>query len=301
MNRSALQHARALDMPLRDDTLRRARSVHDFWAQNRTLLQHAWQEWETREGAALPVLGAALLHPALRDALAQAWDSPEADHAVQALWQPVAPGVYQCPFFDPAKLSDLRAYLDAAAGAGIPARPPYGIVLNRDGVMLDPRSTGHLAAPSFQAFYRLIMDRIMRPVSRLLFPEVAGFDTQSFGFSIRYQPGMDTAIRPHTDASATTLNINMNLPEEDFGGSEVDFFGPGGQRATFTFAPGVAVIHRGGVAHQARPITSGARSNLVLWLYGEQGRMPMGRATGVLTPAERWTVPSVVQDGFAPF
>lgn len=134
----------------------------------------------------------------------------------------------------------------------------------------------YLPAPAFQALYRLLMDRIMRPVSQLLLPEVAGFDPQSLGLSIRYQPGMDTSIRPHTDASATTLNINMNRPEEDFSGSEVDFFGPGGQRTTFTFAPGMAVIHGGGVAHQARPITSGERSNLVLWLYGDQGRMPSG-------------------------
>ncbi|WP_218870160.1 hypothetical protein [Psychrobacter sp. BI730] len=89
--------------------------------------------------------------------------------------------------------------------------------------MLDARSSGYLAIPNFQAFYHKVMNQYMRPIARLLFANVYGYDTQTFGFSIQYQPTGDTSLQLHTDASAVTMNINLNLPGEDFTGSEVDF------------------------------------------------------------------------------
>ena len=106
---------------------------------------------------------------------------------MQDLLQEVAPDVFQFQFFDPQRLADLRSYLESAWNAQIPLRPPYGIVLNRRGAMLDRRSEGYLAAPSFQAFYRELLDTYMRPIARLVFPEVMGYDTQTFGFSIHYR------------------------------------------------------------------------------------------------------------------
>lgn len=143
----------------------------------------------------------------------------------------------------------------------------------------------------------------MRPISRLLFPEVMGYDTQSFGFSIQYQPSKDTSIRPHTDASAVTLNINLNMPGEDFSGSTVDFFDQTtGEIDAFTFKPGVAVIHRGNVPHTAQAITSGERTNFVLWLYGDNGRIPpQGIQSVSIDASQRWKMPSAAYDDFAPF
>ena len=169
--------------------------------------------------------------------------------------------------------------------------------------MLDLRSEGSLAAPSFQEFYRLLTDTYMRPIARLLFPETVGYDSQTFGFSIHYQPETDTSIRPHSDASAVTLNINANLPDEQFTGSTVDFFNSvTGDVTPLTFEPGTAMIHRGHVPHTAQPITSGERTNLVLWLFGENGRVPTQwseeKAAG---PYERWVDPAAVQDSYAPF
>jgi len=53
--------------------------------------------------------------------------------------------------------------------------------------MLDGRSEGYLAAPNFQTFYKDkdLMDTYMRPISRLLFPDITRYDTQTFGFSIQ--------------------------------------------------------------------------------------------------------------------
>lgn len=56
----------------------------------------------------------------------------------------------------------------------------------------------------------------------------------------------------HTDASSVTLNINLNLPDEKFSGSEVDFHdASSGELNRLSFKPGIAVLHKGSVAHRA--------------------------------------------------
>ena len=56
------------------------------------------------------------------------------------------------------------------------------------------------------------------------------------------------------------------------------------------FRPGVAVLHKGGHRHAALPLESGQRTNLVLWLFGEDGyvraaQYPPSQQHG---PALRW-------------
>jgi hypothetical protein len=312
MTINQLQQARALVLPTRQEMLNRAGSVQQFWQQNQSLLTQAWQAWEKSEQFSVSqrvntpddfLTNESFLDESLRLAVQAAWNNPEQESQVQTLWQEVAPNVFQSQFFNPERLGQLRQYLDNVMAAQIPLRPPYGIVLNRGGAMLDKRSEGYLAAPSFQVFYQAMLDKYMRPIARLLFPEIVGYDTQTFGFSIQYQPNKDTAIRLHTDASAVTLNINLNLPGEKFSGSELDFYDPlTGTTKRLTFKPGTAMIHRGNVAHAAQPITQGERSNLVLWLYGERGSIPPHNATSIPIDAnQRWTIPTVPSDKFAPF
>lgn len=303
MSLNHLQLARALDLPSREAMLIRDPSVQQFWDSNRNLLSDAWKAWEDSEKANLPALDSSLLDKNLRNAVMQAWQDPSKEFAVKDLLQEVATDVYQFQFFDPERLADLRNYLEGVWNAQIPLRPPYGIVLNRRGAMLDRRSEGYLAAPSFQAFYQELIDLYMRPISRLLFPEIMGYDTQAFGFSIYYKPDTDNSIRPHTDASSVTLNINLNLPGEAFTGSAVDFYDQvNGRKVALSFKPGTAMIHRGSVAHAAQPITSGERTNIVLWLFGDHGRLPMQGAPRVAVDAsQRWVESTVAQDHYAPF
>ncbi|MBT3134029.1 2OG-Fe(II) oxygenase [Alteromonas sp. ALT199] len=299
----ALQHARALTLPSRDEMLKRAPSVQRFWDTNRSLLEKAWKEWDVQNEPLVEWVTESLISEPLRNAVTLAWEDPAKEQAVADLWEEVVPGVYQAQLFDVDKLQLLRNYLDGVADAGIPLRPPYGIALNRNGGMLDARSEGYLAAPTFQDFYNVIMDKYMRPISRLLFPEVMGFDSQTFGFSIQYQEGMDTSLRPHTDASAATMNVNLNVPGETFKGSEVDFFNQNTGKVTRTvFEPGVAMLHRGSVPHAAQPITGGSRTNMVLWLYGDSMQIPRGALPASKADAKtRWSVPHTPKDGFAPF
>jgi len=302
MQTKALERARAISRPTRDEMLQRTPSVQNFWAQNTPLFQDAWTQWEASIGQA-PILDGSLYDPKLRDAIAQAWQDPSKEGAVRDLWTEVFPGVFEAQFFDPARLSVLRDYLETVADANIPLRPPYGISLNRGGAMLDGRSEGYLAAPHFQAFYRDLMDAYMRPISRLLFPDIVGYDTQTFGFSIQWQADADRSLRAHTDASSVTLNLNLNLPGEAFSGSGVKFFDrETRQFAELGFAPGKALIHHGSVPHESMPITQGERTNFVLWLYGDNGQVPLyGAPYDDIDAKERWTVPTAPNDGFALF
>jgi len=297
-----LERARALDLPPRAAMLNREPSVHQFWNSNKDLLNDAWKEWEASKEGKLFIPDGSLLDKDLREAVLNAWEDPTKESAVQDLFREVISGVFGCQFFDPERLVDLRAYLEDIWNAQIPLRPPYGIVLNRGGAMLDRRSEGYLGAPGFQAFYHEILNTYLRPISRLLFPEVMGYDTQTFGFSIQYRPTTDASIRPHTDASAVTLNINLNLPDEAFTGSAVNFFDSMSNQVTpVTFRPGTAMIHRGNIAHAAEPITSGERTNFVLWLYGDNGRLPPPETKPIVDAHERWTMPTVEPDNYAPF
>lgn len=300
MQTDPLKRAREIERPTREAMLQRAPSVQYFWSQNVGLFKDAWKEWDTAHDMQLD---SSFYAPALRKAVEAAWDDPSKEIAVRDLWEEVFPGVYKAQFFDPDRLVELRAYFDAVADAGIPVRPPYGISLNRGGAMLDPRSAGYLAAPKFQEFYQGLMDAYMRPISRLLFPDIVGYDTQTFGFSIQWQADTDASLRAHTDASAVTLNINLNRPGEDFAGSGVRFF----DRATrqiseLHFEPGTALIHHGSVPHETMPISEGERSNVVLWLYGDHGGIPpFGSPAADISPRDRWSTPDAKSDGFAPF
>ena len=298
-----LELARTLNLPTREAMLNRVPSVQQFWDENQQLLKSAWREWDKNESTNFIAPNKSLLDSDLRNAVEQAWKEPSKESVVKELLREVSPGVFQFQFFNPERLADLRNYLEAVADAQIPLRPPYGIALNRHGAMLDKRSEGFLAAPSFQAFYRELLDTYMRPIARMLFPEIMGYDTQTFGFSIQYQAGGDASLRLHTDASAATLNINLNLPEEAFTGSEVDFYDQkAGKVNRLSFKPGAAMIHRGSVAHAAQPITSGERTNVVLWLYGEHGQIPLQNSQPQTIDAkQRWTPPSTKQDKVAPF
>ncbi|CAM1354508.1 2OG-Fe(II) oxygenase [Tenacibaculum halocynthiae] len=313
---NALAQARALTLPSREASLQRKSSVSYFWNSNRKLLENAWAEWEIENKENLLIPDEMLLDSNLRQVINEAWKNPEKENAVADLWKEIIPGVYSTQFFDVERLTEFRNYLEAIVSSKIPVRPPYGIQLNRYGIMLDPRSDGYLAAPNFQVFYNDIMNRYMRPIARLLLGTY-GYDNQTFGFSIQYNPEKDKDLHAHTDASAATLNININLPDEKFKGSQVDFYDKISRKTVQTvFEPGKAIIHSGNIAHATHPIISGQRSNLVVWLYGNRMQIPRGGVSSYgsvdnsvfteikkekISSHQRWSLPDSPKDTFAPF
>mmetsp|Transcript_12200 Transcript_12200/g.33859 ORF Transcript_12200/g.33859 Transcript_12200/m.33859 type:complete len:314 (+) Transcript_12200:263-1204(+) len=298
-------------MPSREEMLRRDSKVYRFWDANEKLLETAWKEWQVndKQALALPKLDSSLIHPELRAAVEAVWENPTEsnERALKNLWKEVSPGVYDIPFFDMDKIHIVRQWFDQAADAGIPTRPPYGIVLNRKGFMIDPRSVGYLAAPDFQTWYRDLVDTYVRPLGRLFFPEaiLPNDDSETFAFSIQYQgqEGGDKSIRPHSDASTITFNINLD-EEKTWTGSSLIFYNGGGDNRHVEWAPGHAVMHLGRKMHAAVPIESGTRSNLVIWTMGKGGGMgygssnsPMAGDNGEypevyrLSPEQRWVKP----------
>ena len=121
-------------------------SVQQFWHQHRELLDDAWVEWDHSANRTTPVLDDSLIDEGLRTAVARAWEDPTKESGVRELLSEGGrPASFSFQFFDPDRLGALRSYLEDVWDAGIPLRPPYGIVLNRrGGAMLDARSEGHL-------------------------------------------------------------------------------------------------------------------------------------------------------------
>ena len=172
MKYKSLEQARSITRPSREAMLQRDISVHHFWNENRDLFKDAWAEWDESLYNQQYTIDESLYDNRLRDAVAKAWSDPTTETSVKNLWREVFPNVYKAQFFDPEHLVHLREYLAKAQDSGIPVRPPYGISLNRGGAMLDCRSEGYLAAPLFQKFYSGLMEFYMRPISRLLFPDI---------------------------------------------------------------------------------------------------------------------------------
>lgn len=255
-------------------------------------------------------------------------------------------GVYATKLLTPSGVSHIRKLLDMATTSGIPTRRPNG--MNRHGIILDPNVDG---AVPVKALLNLVEgelnNRVVRPVGRMLFPDRVGCgdDLDYFAFTIRYDGSeddendngndndndesstskLDVKLKEHRDASIVTLNINLNLPEEGYAGSEVYFrafpsadddstdsipensherddIPPGDDKnngGTVQFSPGMAIIHLGAHRHGSLPISqsansnkkiSGKRYNLVIWVFGEDGdvRIAPYEKKDQMTVAERW-------------
>jgi len=177
-------------------------------------MKEAWKDWDKMTET--PTLDASLLHKPLRQAVEVAWKDPAgAEDVVKKLFKEEAPGVYEVQWFDPDKIHVLHDYFQQANKAQIPTRAPLRHFAqsqrqnNRSLVRRLP-----CCRQIFQHFYQQLLAEYMSPIGRLLYPEYTNGsdDSQSFGFSNEYQLTTEQGIRMHSDSSALTLDINMNLP-----------------------------------------------------------------------------------------
>jgi len=340
-------------MPRAIDTQNAEFENENYWNEHGQLIQEAWKEWETAHATILSGFndGVGWVDTSLVEAIDEAFANPseESEAAVKSLWtnnrsktnQVLPKGVYATQLLSPKGISYLRNLFDQAATSGIPTRRPNG--MNRHGVILDKHVHGAVSIQPLVKVVEELIDRIARPVGRMLYPDRIGCedDLDYYAFTIRYDgsenesndddtssassstQSKDMELKEHRDASVVTLNINLNLPEEDYGGSEVFFRGypaadgsgssdlfatnsnddeDGG--GTVTFSPGMAIIHLGGHYHGSLPITTthsnsdskekqrtgGKRFNLVIWLFGKNGdvRIAPYSKEEQLTANQRW-------------
>lgn len=274
-NCSDLHRAQALQAPIPTSTLNGETEASDFWEHHSLLLKRAWEEWESLQD--LPNLNMEnLLNKTLLSAVDTAWKDAQKEDDVKDLWEEVAPNVYKSSFFDPHQLHSLRTHLDQASfHSNIPTRRPNG--MNRYGLILHPSKTtdGGVHLQEFSSFLEQLLDSYIRPMGRALFPEYVSKenkdDVNAYAFLIRYQQDQDVSLQQHSDASLYTLNVNLNLPEEEYQGSSLYFVDLDQQHHNVTLEPGEALLHLGMTRHASLPIQGGSRTNMVVWLFGKQG------------------------------
>ena len=234
---SFLERARQLQAPIPSSTLYGETEASDFWQNHSSLLQQAWQEWELQQNLAA-LDETILLNNTIRDAVQSAWKDPRSEDQVTQEWKLVAPGVYKCQLLDPRYIHLIREHVDTASlDSGIPTRRPNG--MNRYGLILYPNDTdGSVSLTYFNTFFISLLNRYIRPMARALFSEYISQENQddvnAYAFTIRYKEGEDVSLQEHSDASLYTLNVNLNLPEEDYQGSSL-YFVDNGEQHNVTF------------------------------------------------------------------
>jgi predicted 2-oxoglutarate/Fe(II)-dependent dioxygenase YbiX len=151
-----------------------------------------------------------------------------------------------------------------------------------------------------------------RPIAAMLFPDTLRHSdtTESFVFTIRYKAGEDVSLAEHRDASVATLNLNLNVDineasnenwsarqgsesVDQYSGSELQFVDEDDPSVhhTVRFEPGMAILHKGSLRHAAKPIETGERQNLIIWLFGDDGQVRIApyETSEQMSVAERWS------------
>lgn len=138
-----------------------------------------------------------------------------------------------------------------------------------------------------------LRERFLLPLMALLYPDCGGGHLDSHrAFVVKYALGQDLELGCHYDNAELTLNVALGKDFTGgalyFGGffqvSETHQVGPGRRECsclnrTHPQAPaaltetlevdhvvGHGILHRGGQLHGARPLSTGERWNLVVWL-----------------------------------
>jgi hypothetical protein len=291
---SALGLVRQLRSPLVESTAIGEMEGLAFWSKHDAAIKQAWDEWALHQQLGLPPLDETIvMDPALYQSIHQAWNDStvENEEVLKDLWKEMIPGVYSRQIFTPEGIQRIRQHLKAASESGIPTRRPNG--MNRFGLVLDVETQGGVSYPRIDSFRDMFVDTYLRPLGRMFFQNYIGpgDDSSAYAFTIRYQPNKDVKLNEHSDASVVTLNMNLNLPEEDYDGSSIYFVDENGERHELTFLPGMALLHRGLHRHAALPIEFGERHNMVMWLFGDNGyvRFAPYEEKEQMSVTERWT------------
>ena len=99
-------------------------------------------------------------------------------------------------------------------------------------------------------------------------------------FTVRYEPegaGKDVDLAYHFDDAEMTLNVNLGGHFEGgellFGGLKSDGDEKHSARYPHFHREGIAILHRGSHCHEALPVESGKRTNLIMWCRSSQVRI----------------------------
>lgn len=137
-----------------------------------------------------------------------------------------------------------------------------------------------------------LRERFLQPLTALLYPDCGGGRLDSHrAFVVKYALGQDRELGCHYDNAELTLNVALG---KDFTGGAL-YFGElaeapaGPEPLEVQHVVGQGLLHRGAQLHGARPLGSGERWNLVVWLRASavrNRRCPMCRRPPELADAE---------------
>jgi len=283
---SALARAQALDAPTPNSSVGGEYEDHEWWVSHYDLFSKARQEW----GRLHPELYDAkdnvedfeerFVRKEFRDRFRKVWveSSVENENHVLDLFQETnAPGVYGFHMFTDEFHQLFTEELDYQISSGIPLRRPNG--MNRYGAILSELG--------LDSIVNVMVDRYLRPVGQMLYPDFTGTNDadEYFSFVVRYKMDEDVELAEHTDASVVTINLCLGKP--GFEGGSLYFKGlrwidenengaintgtAFAKRKEIVMEPGMGIIHLGRHEHAALPLTGGERTNMIVWLSGEHG------------------------------
>lgn len=134
------------------------------------------------------------------------------------------------------------------------------------------RTRAKTVAPNSMNKYGLVLDKPLRTVMRQVQAEyVAPLAVEKYNIRLKLDPyafvvdytlGTQRSLAAHDDTSDVTLNLCLG---KKWTGGELVFHGPGKQRFEIEHRVGQAIVHLGSQVHRAKTISSGTRSNLILW------------------------------------
>jgi predicted 2-oxoglutarate/Fe(II)-dependent dioxygenase YbiX len=107
-----------------------------------------------------------------------------------------------------------------------------------------------------------LLNTVVNPLVRRFYPSI-GKLKDTHGFIVNYDPKKQGSLDLHYDDALVTLNICLG--RKFTGGKLVFHDDDGTTMATVEHKIGQAVLHLGEHQHQALKITSGQRSNIILW------------------------------------
>jgi len=113
---------------------------------------------------------------------------------------------------------------------------------------------------------------LARVVEREVVPRLDDFTTKigplkknPYGFVVDYSPRTQGSLAKHVDVgSAVTLNVCLG---HEWSGGDLIFYDAAARKREVTVAHSVgqAILHRGDHVHRATAVTTGRRTNLILW------------------------------------
>lgn len=195
--------------------------------------------------------------------------------------------IFRLPVFQANFIAKFMEELEHFKNSGIPHEQPNS--MNRHGILLDEIG--------FQSFFDSLRTDFIQPWARKLFQDPDLILDSHKAFVVKYAMDEDTELAAHFDNAEITLNVALSNDESYQGGELVFNTGSALSRLGYEHKFGQGVLHRGSLIHQAMPITTGERWNLIIWTRSSKTRQPhcpMCKSKPNLSPSP----PGTYGDGF---